>query len=148
MTLLPQPGLTPGHVRVILSPNSVPQPLRNFRFHCNSLNQPLGHNHTMDKAQAEDYLHSLLNKALRVTTDDTRMFMGRFKCTDSVCPSPPSPQPSTPNSLPSQWKRTNYPYFPPHAYFQSHANQSSPAGQKHNPHPSLRIPFRALRRLR
>jgi hypothetical protein len=38
----------------------------------------------MDKAQSEDYLRSLLNKTLRVTTDDTRMFMGRFRCTDSV----------------------------------------------------------------
>ncbi|KAG9249069.1 LSM domain protein [Calycina marina] len=37
----------------------------------------------MDKAQAEDYLSSLLNKSLRVTTNDTRMFLGVFKCTDS-----------------------------------------------------------------
>jgi N-alpha-acetyltransferase 38, NatC auxiliary subunit len=38
----------------------------------------------MEKSQAEDYLTSLLNKTLRVTTTDTRMFLGQFKCTDSV----------------------------------------------------------------
>jgi hypothetical protein len=38
----------------------------------------------MEKAQAEDYLSSLLNKTLRVHTTDTRMFLGLFKCTDSV----------------------------------------------------------------
>ncbi|RFU24598.1 hypothetical protein B7463_g11740, partial [Scytalidium lignicola] len=37
----------------------------------------------MEKAQAEDYLTSLLNKTLRVTTTDTRMFLGQFKCTDT-----------------------------------------------------------------
>lgn len=37
----------------------------------------------MEKAQAEDYLSSLLNKTLRITTTDTRMFLGMFKCTDS-----------------------------------------------------------------
>ncbi|KAF8862976.1 hypothetical protein BDZ45DRAFT_738655 [Acephala macrosclerotiorum] len=35
------------------------------------------------KAQAETYLNSLLGKNLRVTTTDTRMFLGQFKCTDS-----------------------------------------------------------------
>ncbi|KAG0645582.1 LSM domain-containing [Hyphodiscus hymeniophilus] len=40
----------------------------------------------MEKSQAEDYLRSLLNKTLRVTTSDTRMFLGEFKCTDSVSP--------------------------------------------------------------
>jgi hypothetical protein len=38
----------------------------------------------MEKSQAEDYLTSLLGKTLRVTTNDTRMFLGQFKCTDSV----------------------------------------------------------------
>ncbi|PMD24623.1 LSM domain protein [Hyaloscypha hepaticicola] len=37
----------------------------------------------MEKSQAEDYLTSLLNKTLRITTTDTRMFLGQFKCTDS-----------------------------------------------------------------
>ncbi|KAL2060769.1 hypothetical protein VTL71DRAFT_9411 [Oculimacula yallundae] len=37
----------------------------------------------MDKTSAENYLSSLLNKTLRVTTTDTRMFLGQFKCTDS-----------------------------------------------------------------
>ncbi|KAH8669492.1 LSM domain-containing protein [Tricladium varicosporioides] len=37
----------------------------------------------MEKAQAEDYLSSLLNKNLRITTSDSRMFLGQFKCTDS-----------------------------------------------------------------
>jgi hypothetical protein len=41
-------------------------------------------NTEMEKSQAEDYLTSLLNKTLRVTTTDTRMFLGQFKCTDSV----------------------------------------------------------------
>ena len=39
----------------------------------------------MQKAQAEDYLSSLLNKSLRITIADTRMFVGIFKCTDPVC---------------------------------------------------------------
>jgi small nuclear ribonucleoprotein (snRNP)-like protein len=39
----------------------------------------------MEKAQAEDYLSTLLNKNLRITISDTRMFHGQFKCTDSVC---------------------------------------------------------------
>jgi len=37
----------------------------------------------MEKSQAEDYLKSLLSKSLRITTSDTRMFLGQFKCTDS-----------------------------------------------------------------
>ncbi|CAG8981805.1 hypothetical protein HYALB_00004748 [Hymenoscyphus albidus] len=37
----------------------------------------------MEKSQSEDYLRSLLNKTLRVTTSDSRMFLGQFKCTDS-----------------------------------------------------------------
>lgn len=45
----------------------------------------------MEKSQAEDFLKSLLNKNLRITTSDTRMFLGQFKCTDSVrLPFPPS----------------------------------------------------------
>ncbi|CZR55868.1 uncharacterized protein PAC_05756 [Phialocephala subalpina] len=52
------------------------------------------------KAQAESYLHSLLGKNLRITTTDTRMFLGQFKCTDSVrLPSPPLLYP-TPLPLP------------------------------------------------
>ncbi|CAL3970354.1 unnamed protein product [Diplocarpon coronariae] len=37
----------------------------------------------MDKSTSATYLTSLLNKSLRVTTTDTRMFLGQFKCTDS-----------------------------------------------------------------
>ncbi|KFY17606.1 hypothetical protein V492_00535 [Pseudogymnoascus sp. VKM F-4246] len=33
--------------------------------------------------EAKDYLNGLLNKSLRVTTTDKRMFLGEFKCTDS-----------------------------------------------------------------
>lgn len=36
------------------------------------------------KQQATDFLQSLLNKNLRVTTTDSRMFWGSFKCTDYV----------------------------------------------------------------
>jgi hypothetical protein len=45
------------------------------------------------KAEATAYLTSLLNKNLRVTTTDARMFWGTFKCTDpvSLLPSPHSP---------------------------------------------------------
>lgn len=39
-------------------------------------------------AEAKDYLNGLLNKSLRVTTTDKRMFLGEFKCTDSVAISP------------------------------------------------------------
>ncbi|KAL2259144.1 hypothetical protein VTK26DRAFT_7272 [Humicola hyalothermophila] len=35
------------------------------------------------KAQSTAFLRSLLNKNLRVTTTDSRMFWGTFKCTDS-----------------------------------------------------------------
>lgn len=38
----------------------------------------------MDEQEAIDFLSSLLNKYLRVTTTDTRMFYGVFKCTDPV----------------------------------------------------------------
>jgi len=36
------------------------------------------------KAEAETYLQSLISKTLRITTIDKRMFLGQFKCTDSV----------------------------------------------------------------
>lgn len=36
------------------------------------------------KEEAGDYLRSLLNKNLRVTATDSRMFCGEFKCTDPV----------------------------------------------------------------
>ncbi|KAG7292617.1 hypothetical protein NEMBOFW57_002652 [Staphylotrichum longicolle] len=36
-----------------------------------------------DKEESAAYLRSLLNKNLRVTTNDNRMFWGAFKCTDS-----------------------------------------------------------------
>jgi hypothetical protein len=42
-------------------------------------------------ADAETYLRSLLNQTLRVTTSDTRLFVGEFKCTDAVSYSPNSP---------------------------------------------------------
>ncbi|KAB5578542.1 hypothetical protein GE09DRAFT_1052559 [Coniochaeta sp. 2T2.1] len=35
-----------------------------------------------DKEEAAEFLRSLLNKNLRVTTTDARMFWGQFKCTD------------------------------------------------------------------
>jgi hypothetical protein len=39
---------------------------------------------TPAKAEAEAYLRSLLNKTLRVHATDGRMFIGTFKCTDTV----------------------------------------------------------------
>ncbi|RKF59930.1 N-alpha-acetyltransferase 38, NatC auxiliary subunit [Erysiphe neolycopersici] len=39
----------------------------------------------MEKAQAIDFITNLLGKSLRVTTSDTRMFLGQFKCTDADC---------------------------------------------------------------
>lgn len=38
----------------------------------------------MDKDEAQTYLQSLLNKNLRITTTDGRLFWGSFKCTDPV----------------------------------------------------------------
>lgn len=39
----------------------------------------------MDNTKATEYLETLLNKKLRVYTNDTRMFLGDFKCTDNEC---------------------------------------------------------------
>lgn len=39
----------------------------------------------MENAQAKDYLTNLIRKTLRITTTDTRTFIGTFKCTDSDC---------------------------------------------------------------
>ncbi|KAG5943674.1 hypothetical protein E4U53_007017 [Claviceps sorghi] len=36
----------------------------------------------MDRHKARDYLSSLLNKNLRISTTDGRLFRGLFKCTD------------------------------------------------------------------
>jgi len=59
--------------------------------------------------QATAYLSSLISKTLRVTTTDTRMFLGQFKCTDSDrniilshtfeyrLPPPPTPSSTTSN---------------------------------------------------
>ena len=38
----------------------------------------------MDNTKATEYLETLLNKKLRVYTNDTRMFLGDFMCTDNV----------------------------------------------------------------
>lgn len=65
----------------------------------------------MDKEESETYLTSLLNKTLRVTTTDTRMFLGHFKCTDSVSPppSPHNPSPKPPETPPTLKKKANPP---------------------------------------
>lgn len=41
-------------------------------------------NEAPTKAKAEAYLKSLLNKTLRIHVTDGRMFVGTFKCTDTV----------------------------------------------------------------
>lgn len=41
-------------------------------------------NETMNIDDAKDYLESKLGKQLRIHTDDSRMFVGEFKCTDNV----------------------------------------------------------------
>lgn len=51
--------------------------------------------------EARDYLSSLLNKHLRVTSTDGRIFWGQFKCIDPVRPSQPVCSPTEPLSLPS-----------------------------------------------
>ena len=38
----------------------------------------------MDSTKAAEYLETLLNKKLRVYTNDSRMFYGDFKCTDNA----------------------------------------------------------------
>ena len=67
------------------------------------------------------YLRTLLNKNLRVTTTDTRMFWGAFKCTDSVRllpslsqhPSIPFPVfPLSPSPPPSQYSHPTHPSTP------------------------------------
>jgi small nuclear ribonucleoprotein (snRNP)-like protein len=37
------------------------------------------------KEESISFLKSLLNKHLRITTSDNRIFYGEFKCTDPVC---------------------------------------------------------------
>lgn len=37
----------------------------------------------MDTADAAAFLRGFLGKQLRITTDDTRVFVGEFKCTDN-----------------------------------------------------------------
>ncbi|KAI1264830.1 hypothetical protein F5Y18DRAFT_68382 [Xylariaceae sp. FL1019] len=44
--------------------------------------QQVSTSESREKADAESYLKSLLNKNLRVHTTDGRMFIGAFKCTD------------------------------------------------------------------
>lgn len=41
-------------------------------------------NETSAKSEAEAYLKSLINKTLRIHATDGRMFIGTFKCTDTV----------------------------------------------------------------
>ena len=95
----------------------------------------------MEKSQAEDYLTSLLGKTLRVTTTDTRMFLGQFKCTDSVRPSPLLPSLPTPHLLllllptPTQHRQSCTKVRPP-----TPLTSPPPTGQKHHPLPHLRIP--------
>lgn len=38
----------------------------------------------MEEKEARDYLATLLNKNIRISTTDGRMFRGAFKCTDPV----------------------------------------------------------------
>ncbi len=38
----------------------------------------------MDNPKATEYLEALLNKKLRLYINDSRMFLGDFKCTDNV----------------------------------------------------------------
>ena len=46
----------------------------------------------MDKDEAQTYIESLLNKNLRITATDGRLFWGSLKCTDAVrSPRPPAP---------------------------------------------------------
>lgn len=40
----------------------------------------------IQKEESTAFLRSLINKNLRITTTDNRMFWGAFKCTDSVNP--------------------------------------------------------------
>lgn len=68
-------------------------------------------NMPFSKPEAESYLKSLLNKTLRITTTDTRMFLGEFKCTDSDrnvilsrtyeyrLPAPPTPLSTSPAQI-------------------------------------------------
>ena len=71
-----------------------------------------------EKQAHASYLRSLLNKNLRVTTTDTRMFWGAFKCTDSVRP---------PSSLTSHPRNLSLLLTPK-------------KGKQHNPPTHLRIP--------
>jgi hypothetical protein len=49
-----------------------------------SISSSVGSASISTKSEAEDYLHSLINKTLRVYTTDSRLFVGTFKCTDPV----------------------------------------------------------------
>jgi hypothetical protein len=60
---------------------------------------------SQEKESSAAYLRSLLDKNLRITTTDKRMFWGAFKCTDHVR-SPPLPNNPKPN--PNPRKATSY----------------------------------------
>jgi hypothetical protein len=60
---------------------------------------------SQEKESSTAYLRSLLDKNLRITTTDKRMFWGAFKCTDHVRP-PPLPSQTPPYSLKSINKLT------------------------------------------
>jgi hypothetical protein len=88
----------------------------------------------MSKPQAEDYLKSLLNKNLRVTTSDTRMFLGQFKCTDSVCV-------STTFLYLATWLSLHFSTSDTRRFNSiAKANHLLNTGQEYHPLPHLRVP--------
>ena len=140
-SLDPMTSFTPLHLKLILSPSSTKSKHQHqapplLFYHAQLILFPslspntIFHNYlpptTMTESEdlqtSKAYLTSLLNRNLRVHTTDSRMFLGQFKCTDSVF---------LPFSFPSILRTT---------ISHSNFNLTPPLGSKHRPRPRLRIP--------
>lgn len=58
---------------------------------CNRPKHQVAVQRGMETLESTAYLQSLLNCTLRIQASDTRIFVGEFKCTDSVGPATTQP---------------------------------------------------------
>lgn len=105
LTALPPPTLPPfSHCPV--NPQNPPQDTLynpNPTYHTTQTSTstpPPPRQPTMDNdtPTPSPYLQSFISKTLRITTTDTRVFVGELKCTDKVRPAPLRPPPRPPQA--------------------------------------------------